>query len=499
MKALLIRTGPSFELPELYGLLLLHSSSAIVAVGTILKHYGMDVDYWHIPIKFGIPTTQNEYDERLKKFRKLVKYSDYDFIGFSCISGDEYIHILEFAKICKEEKPDTITVMGGYHATIVSQEIMNDTTYIDIIVRGDFEPICEKFIIAFKNHNLLKDVPNVIFRRNGKIIETQRLLIKYDINSLPKYDFSLIGEYLSSLCSLSIEGSRGCKFKCEYCTESAVRGGHFWSVKKPDRLIDEIKNYSSFIEKHVGYKRFFFVDPLFGIDRKWLNDFCKKLIGSNLDVTWGCETRLDRLSNDEMKLMRNAGCTFIFHGFESGSPKMLKLMGKTNNPEKYLRDAIETVKMAKENDICLFGSYMLGYPGETMDTLQETKNLIEKQIEVGRDYFYPSLLFFIPYPGTHTHLELNEFYKKFGTKVLVDDIWKYSKTCLQNPVIQPSKELDASCLLKFRDELRRWVKNKNYNVKMASSFGAPTNIDYKADLIELGNPCCLPPLNSLKV
>ena len=289
MRALLIRTGPSFGLHELYSLLLLYSSSAIVAVGTILKQHSVDVDYWHIPIKFGIPTTQMEYSERLKKFRKLIKSSNYDFIGFSCISCDEYLHILEFAKICKEEKPDTITVIGGYHATVVAQEIMKDTKYIDIVVRGDFEPICKKFIKAIRNHEFLKEVPNIIFRQNDRIIETPRMLIEYDINTLPRYDFSIVEEYMSSLGTLSIEGSRGCKFKCEYCTEATVRGGHFWSVKKPKKLIDELKIYSSFMEEHTGYKRFFFVDPLFGIDRKWLNDFCHKLIESNLNVTWGCE------------------------------------------------------------------------------------------------------------------------------------------------------------------------------------------------------------------
>jgi len=498
MRALLIRTGPSGDLPELYGLLLLHSSSAIIAVGTILKQLGVDVDYWHIPILLGIPRTQEKYDERLKRFRELVKGSNYDFIGFSCISCDEYLNILDFARICKEENPETLTVMGGYHATVVAKEIMNDSNYIDIVVRGDFEPVCEKFLQGIRNHNFLKDVPNIIFRQNGKIIETLRVLIDYDINTLPSYDFSIIEEYSSSLGTLDIEGSRGCKFRCEYCAEATVRGGHFWSVKKPEKLVEEIQIYSAFMDEHFGYRRFFFVDPLFGINRKWLNEFCQRLIKSNLNVAWSCETRLDRLSSDEISFMRKSGCTFIFHGFESGSSRMLKLMRKTNNPKKYLKKALGIVNMAKENDLCVFGSYMLGYPGENMSSLQETRDFIAKQIDAGSGYFYPSLLFFIPYPGTITYLELDKFSKKFGTKVLVSDIWKYPKTCLHKPIIQPSKELDVDCLVEFHKELHDWAKNRTYNKRIAMAIGAPTNIDYNADLIELRNPCCLPPLNVLK-
>jgi len=493
MRSLLIRTGPSFDLPELYSLLLLNSSSAIVAVGTTLKQHDVDVDYWHIPIKLGIPTTPEKYNERLKKFRQLVKDLDYDFIGFSCISCDEYIHIFEFARICKEENPDTLTVIGGYHATVVAKEIMEDCKYVDVVVRGDFEPICKKFIRGIENPGFLKEVPNIIFRQNGKIIETPRRLINYDINTLPSYDFSIVEEYTSSLGTLDIEGSRGCKFNCEYCTEAAVRGGRFWSVKKPMKLIEELETYSSFMDEHFGFRRFFFVDPLFGIDRNWLNDFCSKLIESNLNVAWSCETRLDRLNSDEISLMRKSGCTFIFHGFESGSPRMLKLMKKTNKPEKYLKEAVEIVNTARKHDLCIFGSYMLGYPGENMDSLQETRDFIEKQIDVGREYFYPSLLFFIPYPGTITYLELDKFSKKFGTKVLTDDIWKYPKTCLHKPIIQPSRELDVDSLVEFRNELHRWAKTKTYNQRMARVIGAPTNIDYNADLIELKNPRCLPP------
>ncbi len=495
MRALLIRTGPSFDPPGLYFISLLSSSSAIVAVGSVLKQHGVDVSYWHIPIKFGVPRTQRKYHERLKKFRQLIKSSDYDFIGFSCISCDEYLHILEFAKICKEENPYTKIVMGGYHATVVAREIMEDTKYIDIVVRGDFETICKKFVKAITNHELLKEVPNIIFRQNGKILETPRMVIRYDLNTLPIYDFSIIEEYMSSLGTLCIEGSRGCLYNCEYCTEANVRGGRFWSVKKPERLIEELKTYSSFMERHTGYKRFFFVDPLFGIDQKWLKNFCNKLIESKLNVAWSCETRLDRLNSDEILLMRNAGCIYILHGFESGSSRMLKLMKKTNNPEKYLKDAVEVINTAKEHDMYILGSYILGYPGENMDSLQETRTLVEKQIDAGGEYFYPSLLFFTPYPGTHIYLELNKFAKKFGTKVLVDNLWKHSKIPLHTPIIQPSKELDIDYLLEFYDELHRWSKSKGYNERMASAVGVPTNIDFDADLVDLKNPCCLPPSN----
>jgi radical SAM superfamily enzyme YgiQ (UPF0313 family) len=493
MRALLIRTGPSGDLPELYSLLLLNSSSAIVAVGTILKKHYVYVDYWHIPIMLGIPRTLEKYYDRLKKFREMIKGTDYDFIGFSCISCDEYLNILELARICKLENPDTKTVIGGYHATIIGKDVMKDSKYIDIVVRGDFEPICERFLKGIKNNQLLKDVPNIIFRQSDKIIETPRILLNYDLNTLPSYDFSIIEEYTSSLSTLDIEGSRGCKYKCEYCIEAAVRGGHFWSVKKPEKLIEEMNIYSSFMENHFGYRRFFFVDPLFGVDRKWLNEFCYRLIKSNLNIAWGCETRLDRLNSKEISLMRKSGCTFLFHGFESGSPRMLRLMRKTNNPEKYLNKALQVVNTARENNLCVFGSYMLGYPGETMESLKETRDFIEKQINVGSDYFYPSLLFFIPYPGTRTYLELHEFSKKFGTRVLIDELRKYSKTCLHRPIIQPSKDLDVNSLVEFHADLHRWVKAQTYNERMAKAIGTPMNIDLKAELINLKNPCCLPP------
>ncbi len=494
MKALLVRTGPAFDVPGRYCILLLFSSSAIVAIGSILKQYDIDVAYWHIPIKLGIPRTQKKYEERLEKFRILIKNSSYDFIGFTCVAGDEYPHILEFAKICNEEKPDTITVLGGYHATALAREIMEESKYIDIIVRGDFEPISNKFVKALKNHKLFKDVPNILFRQNGKIIETPKMLITYDVNSLPFYDFSILEEYMPSLSTLCIEGSRGCMYKCEYCAEANVRGGHFWSVKKPERLVKELKIYSSFMEEHSGYKRFFFADPIFGADRKWLKSFCNKLIKSKLNITWGCETRVERLNGDEISLMRDSGCLYMFHGFESGSPRMLKLMKKTNNPKKYLENTFEVINKGREHGIYILGSYMLGYPGETMDTLQETRNLIEKHISIGGEYFYPTVFLFMPYPNTPAYIKLDEYNKRFGTKVLVDNLWKHSKTPYESITIQPSKELDPDTLLRIYKEIHGWSKGECYSDEFASVFGIPANIDYiDADLIDFKNPCCLPP------
>jgi radical SAM superfamily enzyme YgiQ (UPF0313 family) len=275
--------------------------------------------------------------------------------------------------------------------------------------------------------------------------------------------------------------------------EANVRGGHFWSVKKPEKLIEEIKIYSKFMDKHFGYRRFFFVDPLFGADSKWLKKFCYLLVKSDLNISWSCETRLDRIKNEVISLMRKSGCTFIFHGFESGSPRMLRLMRKTNNPNKYLDEALNVINKARENNLCIFGSYMLGYPGETRESLIETKEFIDKQINAGGKYFYPSLLYFIPYPGTKTYSELDNFSKKFGTKVLTNEISKYSKTCLHGPILQPSKELDIKSLVKFHKDLHRRLKAQTYNKRMAKAIGEPMNIDYKAELIDLKNPCCLPP------
>jgi radical SAM superfamily enzyme YgiQ (UPF0313 family) len=130
-----------------------------------------------------------------------------------------------------------------------------------------------------------------------------------------------------------------------------------------------------------------------------------------------------------------------------------------------------------------------------MESLMETRDFIEKQINAGGEYFYPSLLFFIPYPGTKAYLELDYFSKKFGTKVLTKELRKYSKTCLHGPIIQPSKELDIDSLVKFHTDLHRLLKAQTYNERMAKAIGEPMNIDYNAELIDLKNPCCLSPLN----
>ena len=116
------------------------------------------------------------------------------------------------------------------------------------------------------------------------------------------------------------------------------------------------------------------------------------------------------------------------------------------------------------------GSYMVGYPGETVDTLQETRALIEKHISIGGEYFYPTVFLFMPYPNTPVYLKLDEYKKRFGTKVLVDNLWKHSKTPYESITIQPSEKLDPDTLLRFYKEIYGWSKGECYSDEFASVF-----------------------------
>ncbi len=120
--------------------------------------------------------------------------------------------------------------------------------------------------------------------------------------------------------------------------------------------------------KALGYDRVFFTDDCFTQNPQRVNDICQILLRENIDVEWMCLSRADHLPLKLAKMMQKAGCQRIFFGIESGNPRILKIIGKRITPTQ----AQQAVEAAQQAGIETGGFFILGYPGETNDTLIDT-------------------------------------------------------------------------------------------------------------------------------
>ena len=165
-----------------------------------------------------------------------------------------------------------------------------------------------------------------------------------------------------------------------------------WRVRKrsPDNILGELKEL-----KKLGVRNFIFHSDTFTLDKKWTIDLCKKMVDERLDMRWMANGRVDTVDKEILRWMKNAGCWMIAYGFESGSQAVLD-NAKKGITINQIRDA---AKWTEEAGIRIWGYFIIGLPGETKETIEETIKL-SKELPI----YIANFGVGAPYPGT-------EFYK----------------------------------------------------------------------------------------
>ncbi len=159
----------------------------------------------------------------------------------------------------------------------------------------------------------------------------------------------------------SIMVTRGCPYSCDFCSKP-VWGNAF---RKPllEKVFAEIDGILS-----LGYDSLWIADDCFTLDTGFLTGFCNGMILRDKPVSWTCLSRVDRLDSGLVGLMKDAGCTKVFLGLESGSDTTLQLMNKRVT----VREGTDAVNLFSNAGIATAGFFMVGYPGETHDSVERT-------------------------------------------------------------------------------------------------------------------------------
>ncbi|MCK5624621.1 B12-binding domain-containing radical SAM protein [Candidatus Pacearchaeota archaeon] len=272
------------------------------------------------------------------------------------------------AKICKEKNPSAKIVVGGAHPTEAPREM---SSLFDIIVIGEGE-------LAFLD--ILKDFPN------NKRYYQKALEKKLDLYPNPAYHLIDPFSYKRTIggeTSLTLLTSRGCPYSCSFC---GLDKSH-QTVKKrsPESVAEEIKG----LKEKYGIKKYNFQDDIFTIDRKRL--YAMLDLFKPLDIGFRAFGRAGINNQEDFFRLKEAGCDMLAWGIESGSQKILDKMNKKST----VQDNKDVIKWAKEAGITSRSFFILGFPGETKETIEETKRFIE---ETNPDQFFISN--FVPYPGT---------------------------------------------------------------------------------------------------
>lgn len=274
----------------------------------------------------------------------------------------------QIARQCKNINPLSKVVSGGAHPTAVPKSMSND---FDIVCIGEGE---DAFL------DIIKDYPN-----NNRFYSKD---ISHKLDNYPNPAYHLIDPFsykrkFNGEQAITILTSRGCPYRCSFCGLAE----HHKTIKQ--RSIENVVNEIKFIQKKYDINKFNFQDDTFTQNKKRLYKMLELFEPLNIGFRAHGRSGLD-IPQDYIKLKR-AGCEVIAWGIETGSQKILNLMNKQTTVKKNE----DVIKWAKDAGLTTRGFFILGFPGETRETVEETKQFIEK---VNLDQYFVSN--FVPYPGT---------------------------------------------------------------------------------------------------
>ena len=332
-------------------------------------------------------------DLTLPEIMKEIMSFNPDVVGVGS-SSPEFVSSSKILEEVKSESKNIVTVVGGPHPTVLPEEVLKENEHIDFVVRFEGEITAVELLDALKNNTELKNVAGISYRNHGDIVHTaKRELLDVNKNPWPARDLIDQKKYLHPIPRRGMhvmtvaQSSRGCPNQCTFCYRMF---GYKVRFREPKSFVDEIE----YCLDNYKIDSFSFVDDTFTLVKKRVIEICDEISSRGMDITWVCWARANTLDREMLIKMKKAGCIQLSMGVESGSQKILNGVKKGTKLEQYKK----YFKLLKEFGFETRGSFMLGLPHETRESIKDTIDF-SKELALDRAFFNICT----PYPGTELY------------------------------------------------------------------------------------------------
>jgi len=297
-----------------------------------------------------------------------------DVFGMNC-STHTFLQAIETIRKISERLPDTVILLGGYHATFAAEQILRGYPFIDYIIKGEAEEAMVELLDCIEAGKKPYQVAGISFLDEGKHVSNQ-LAIVQDLDGLPMPDRHMLGgvEYGYTMQGIpltfgkftTISTSRGCPFNCSYCSCAAF-SLRKWRYRSAENVVDEMQ-----ILYDEGYKSIVLVDDNFTHREERVEKICALIRERGIKMQFYCEGRVNNASLSMLKSMKKAGFDVMYFGAESASEAVLEYYNKKIKPAQI----VSAVENAKEADMIVVTSFILGAPVESDNEIKKTIDLI---------------------------------------------------------------------------------------------------------------------------
>jgi anaerobic magnesium-protoporphyrin IX monomethyl ester cyclase len=366
--------------------------------------------------------------------------------------SQEFAAATMVARLAKELDPRTVVVIGGPHPSLVGADVLRCPD-VDVYVRGEGEQTLVELLAALADDRALTTVPGIGYRGPAGPVETPARAYLPDLDALD-FPHAAAAEVLIGYDRYPPEAfryvfaTRGCQRNCLFC------GSHrIWSrrvrFRSPANVVDELRALQA-----RGLRSVHFDDDTFGVTRAHLRRLCEAIRAGCPGLTWSCELHVALADDESIRRMRQAGCTSIQLGIESGNDAMLERVRKHIT----IRQALEACRVIRRHGIELHAFFMVGFPWETEASLRDTITAI------GRTHCSTvSYSIFTPYQGTDAFAEC----RRLG---LVGDDFDASLYNHQSPANHFCAGLSHDRFRELVAQVERAVDRRNARVRLRHAF-----------------------------
>jgi radical SAM superfamily enzyme YgiQ (UPF0313 family) len=394
-------------------------------------------------------------------------------IGFSAVVSTSYKYVKAASKYIKQHFPDIKIIVGG--GLTAAADLVLKNTYVDIAVLGEGEITIKHLVDKIEKKADYSDVNGIAYREGDRILYTapRSPIAKLDTLGYPAFDLVDIDKYLINANDfvrglpfyrdwdkrfyephrntrvLRIPTGRGCTSKCSFCYRHMSGIRHF--------SFDYLFDYIEFLMDKFDTNQFSFGDECFSSSKRWSWKFIEAFKKRNIDIMFQIfGMRVDTVDREILHAFKEIGCWMIEYGFESGSQKILNIIEKRVT----VQDNINVALWTKEAGIYTSPAFVLGMPGETTETINETIDFLKK---INYEFFQCTYAF--PVPGT-------PLYDYAILKGYIVDEDKYLEEICD---FTPNNFIETKAFINFTSEdkatMATWPKEMSKAVRKYNSKG----------------------------
>jgi anaerobic magnesium-protoporphyrin IX monomethyl ester cyclase len=334
--------------------------ASLLIAASILRKQGHKINF----------VDANAFDLSFRDISKLIQEEKVDCVLFS-FNSFVLNHDLSVCKLTKKIDKNCITIGYSWYSRFYAEEILKEYPDLDVLIVGRPLPVIGDIVKCLYKNRDLEKIGGIAYRAgNGQIEVNTKITTKKAFADLPlpAYDllpsfkpYRLLGSF--SPFALVISGE-GCPYGCKFCNVAKSR----YDCRSPSGVTEELL----ILERFARIKYVWFFEEVFTIDRERTVEICERIAQKNIGIKWFCSTRVDLVDESLLRLMHRCGCIGISYGVESGNQSILNSMYKWFSIEQ----AKTALCWTRKAHIPIQMNLVLGYRGETAETLKETETLV---------------------------------------------------------------------------------------------------------------------------